>query len=68
MNRFELTSTLTKRELEVTDLLCEGLVNKEVADRLNISIKTVEKHRQSVYRKLDVHHFVALFMKLQKAS
>jgi len=47
---------LTARESEVANLLLEGLCNKQIADRLSISIKTVEKHRQSAYRKLDVHH------------
>ena len=46
---------LTSREREVLQLVAEGRANKEVADDLGISIKTVEKHRQSVMHKLNLH-------------
>ena len=46
---------LTSREREVLQLIAEGRANKEVADDLGISIKTVEKHRQSVMHKLNLH-------------
>jgi DNA-binding NarL/FixJ family response regulator len=46
---------LTSREREVLQRVAEGEANKEVAADLGISIKTVEKHRQSVMRKLDLH-------------
>jgi len=46
---------LTTREREVLQLVAEGRSNKEVSSDLGISIKTVEKHRQSVMRKLDLH-------------
>jgi len=51
---------LTSREREVLQLVAEGLANKEVARDLDISIKTVEKHRQSVMRKLDLHDAAGL--------
>ena len=41
--------------MEVLQLIAEGEANKQIADTLGISIKTVEKHRQSVMRKLDLH-------------
>ncbi|MEM8595971.1 MAG: response regulator transcription factor [Pseudomonadota bacterium] len=55
--RFE---TLTNREREVLILVCEGLPNKQVAHRLQISEKTVEVHRSQVMRKLNVQNFAQL--------
>jgi len=46
---------LTSREREVLQLVAEGRSNKEVASDLNISIKTVEKHRHNLMAKLDLH-------------
>ncbi len=47
--------TLTQREKEVLKLVGEGFQNKEIADYLCISPKTVEKHRANIMRKLDLH-------------
>lgn len=47
-----LASSLTHREREVVQQVAEGRINKEVAARLDISIKTVETHRASAMRKL----------------
>ena len=52
--------TLTKREREILKLIAEGHKNKEIADYLCISIKTVEKHRANLMRKLDLHSAAAL--------
>jgi DNA-binding NarL/FixJ family response regulator len=46
---------LTVREAEVLQLIAEGFPNKQIADELNISIKTVEKHRQALMDKLKLH-------------
>jgi DNA-binding NarL/FixJ family response regulator len=46
---------LTSREREVLQRVAEGQANKRIAADLGISIKTVEKHRQSLMRKLDLH-------------
>ena len=45
---------LTKRELEIIKLLVGGLYNKEIADNLNISEKTVKNHISSIFRKINV--------------
>jgi PAS domain S-box-containing protein len=45
-------ATLTPREMELCDLLREGLTSKEIAGRLNISLATVHKHREQIRRKL----------------
>ncbi len=52
--------TLTYREREVLKLIAEGYKNKDVADFLCISLKTVEKHRANLMRKLDLHNTSAL--------
>lgn len=51
---------LTSREAEVLQLIAEGKANKETADILGISIKTVEKHRQRVMEKLNIHDTASL--------
>ena len=45
---------LSPRELEVVMLVSEGLANKSIAQRLEISVKTIEKHRANAARKLGV--------------
>ena len=54
------TDTLTARETEVLQLIAEGHANKQTADELGISIKTVEKHRQAVMNKLHIHDTAGL--------
>ncbi|HEY4989753.1 MAG TPA: response regulator transcription factor, partial [Opitutaceae bacterium] len=51
---------LTSRELEVIQLVAEGFANKQVAASLSISIKTVEKHRQHLMDKLNIHDTAGL--------
>jgi len=51
---------LTARELEVIQLVAEGQANKQVAAELHISIKTVEKHRQHLMDKLNIHDTAGL--------
>jgi two-component system, NarL family, response regulator NreC len=52
--------TLTQREREILKLIAEGHRNKEIADYLCISVKTVEKHRANLMKKLDLHNIQAL--------
>jgi DNA-binding NarL/FixJ family response regulator len=51
---------LTSRENEVLQLIAEGKPNKQIAAELSISIKTVEKHRQQVMNKLNIHEVAGL--------
>jgi DNA-binding NarL/FixJ family response regulator len=51
---------LTGRETEVLKLISTGKANKQIADELKISIKTVEKHRQSLMNKLNIHEAAGL--------
>jgi DNA-binding NarL/FixJ family response regulator len=52
--------TLTSREREVLKLVAEGHGNKQVADYLSLSVKTVEKHRSSLMRKLGLRNAAML--------
>jgi len=54
------SDTLTAREIEVLQLIAEGNANKQTADKLGISIKTVEKHRQALMNKLHIHDTAGL--------
>jgi DNA-binding NarL/FixJ family response regulator len=51
---------LTRRELQVLQLIARGLHNRQIADRIHRSIKTVEKHRQSLHTKLSTHEVAGL--------
>jgi DNA-binding NarL/FixJ family response regulator len=54
------TDLLTSREAEVLQLIAEGKPNKQIASDLCISIKTVEKHRQQLMNKLNIHEVAGL--------
>ena len=54
------TPRLTTRETEVLQLIAAGYANKQIADSLDISIKTVEKHRQQMMAKLNIHEVATL--------
>lgn len=51
---------LSKRELQVVQLVTSGLANKDIAHTLNISVKTIEKHRANASRKLGVNNTAEL--------
>lgn len=54
---------LSRRELEIVELLLRGLSNKEIADQLSISVPTVKVHIRHIYEKLHVRSRVALILK-----
>lgn len=51
---------LTRRELQVLQLIAKGLHNRQIASRIHRSIKTVEKHRQNLHTKLSTHEVAGL--------
>lgn len=53
-------SALSKREIEVVQLIKEGMSSKEIAKSLNISLKTVEVHRYNILRKLKLKNTASL--------
>ena len=54
------SGNLSSREVEVLQLIAEGKANKETAAELGISIKTVEKHREHLMEKLNIHDTAGL--------
>jgi DNA-binding CsgD family transcriptional regulator len=65
---FSGVAALTASELRVARLAAEGLTNREIAQRVIVSVKTVAGQLTSVYRKLDVHDRVALASMLAGAA
>jgi DNA-binding NarL/FixJ family response regulator len=56
----QTASALTPRQREVLQLIAEGQSTKEIARRLNLSVKTVESHRSALMRQLDIHEVAGL--------
>jgi two-component system response regulator NreC len=54
------TESLSRREREILTMIAEGRRTNEIADRLFISVKTVQKHRSNLMRKLDLHNVAAV--------
>ncbi len=52
---------LTRREIQIVELLVSDLTNPEIAKQLHISRYTVEQHRKNINRKLGVHSLIKLF-------
>ncbi|MBE9534001.1 MAG: tetratricopeptide repeat protein [Proteobacteria bacterium] len=55
-SKTDLIEPLSEREIEVLQLIAEGLTNREIATRLYLSLNTVKVHTRNIYAKLDVHH------------
>jgi LuxR family maltose regulon positive regulatory protein len=51
----ELIESLTRRELEILQLIAKGLSNREIGERLFLSLNTVKGHNQNIFDKLQVH-------------
>ena len=59
---------LTPREREIVELILQGLTNKQIGEKLGISVKTVEAHRSRVYTKMDVHNSIQLLQTLRSGK
>lgn len=62
----ESIEPLTKREKEIVEELINGLNNKEIAEKLFISVRTVDSHRSNILQKLEVKNTAALVSKVLK--
>lgn len=60
LDRRSQPAHLTGRELQILQLIAKGLHNRQIAARIHRSIKTVEKHRQSLHSKLSTHEVAGL--------
>ena len=49
------SNNLSAREKEIVICVAKGMSNKEIADRLCLSVNTVTTHRRNIARKLDIH-------------
>jgi ATP/maltotriose-dependent transcriptional regulator MalT len=65
IDQSSLIEPLTKRELEVLQLIAEGLTNQEIAERLSVVIGTVKAHNNSIYSKLAVRNRVEALAQAQ---
>jgi DNA-binding NarL/FixJ family response regulator len=57
---------LTKRQTQILPMICQGKTNKQIADELNVVVKTVEAHRAIIYRKTNSTSAVELLRHAQK--
>jgi len=60
--------SISKRELEVLQLIAEGLSNKEIAEKLFVSLNTVKTHSSKVFEKLDVKRRTQAVEKAKKSG
>ena len=54
------TAALTQRELEIIQACCDGLLGKEIAEKLNISLRAVNSHKTNIFNKLGISSSVEL--------
>lgn len=59
-NEESVFTKITPREREVLQLIAEGKTTKQIAAFLNVSVKTIETHRQQIMEKLDIHSIAEL--------
>lgn len=64
----DVFTALTRREIEVLKLISNGLTNKEIATKLSLSVRTVDKHRSNILHKLKVNNTAELLNKANKLN
>jgi DNA-binding NarL/FixJ family response regulator len=65
---FRLRYKLSTRETQVIKMIGDGMINKEIAEKLNLSIKTVETHRKNINQKLGVNSLLDLINKIKEIN
>lgn len=66
INRPKVDYHLTRREQQILELICDGLPNKDIAESLGKSIRTVETHRFNIMKKLNVNNVTELLNKVNE--
>ena len=64
----EVVDSLTAREREVIELACDGLTSKEIAERLGLSVRTIDSHRYHAIRKLGENKLVNIIRIFESAK
>ena len=59
---------LSRRETQILKMITEGMINKDMADSLNLSIQTIETHRKNINQKLQVNSMVDLLNKAKEMN
>ena len=62
----DLIEALSEREIEVLQLIAEGLTNSEIASRLFLSLNTIKVHTRNIYGKLNVHSRIQAIARSQE--
>ena len=57
---------MTPREIQIAQLVCQGLGNEEIANRLNIKQGSVKTHVRNLYRKLWVHNKISMLLRFDE--
>ncbi|MEM7369886.1 MAG: response regulator transcription factor [Bacteroidota bacterium] len=61
----QLIEPLTLREMELLELICQGITNRELAEHLSLSINTIKTHLKNLYLKLGVNNRAEVILKVQ---
>ncbi len=64
-DQLDTSYDLTKREKQILRMLTEGISNKDIAEKLNKSVRTIETHRFNIMKKLGVNNVVELLKKVE---
>ena len=64
----EWQEKLSKREIEVAEVVATGVTNREVAEQLHITVRTVKEHLTSIFSKLGIHDRLALILMTRSTS
>ncbi|WP_026950632.1 response regulator transcription factor [Algoriphagus mannitolivorans] len=59
---------LSRRETQILKMISEGMINKDIADTLSLSIQTIETHRKNINQKLQVNSMVDLLNKVKEMN
>jgi DNA-binding NarL/FixJ family response regulator len=67
-NQKEIQDKFTQRELEIIDFICKGLASKQIAGRLGLKPRTVERYRDAIMNKMHVNNSAAVVAFAMKNS